>query len=399
MVCPWGFVLSSTLRAERTPEAVAVSLCGARGQDFGPGPFPDSAPTARQTCVLHVPEKPQFSLDDPGYPLRPGQALAGSSPLYQANYLVVQPDRDRAAVPSLGHACNSIAYTLQKSTSLVQEGHNSTKTWLRERGETDVEVCPDAGWLLGECCHGTKRWRKLSCKRRTCLVCGETRKHLIAWRIALGVEGLGGDSGAAWTVLTWDYDVLKSEAVKDVRQFVKKLRREQPQIEYALTWEVQKNGRLHANLIMAPFRYIPQARISELWQRFGGGRVVWIERVGKGIGHEAAKDRDRIGNYVAKWDQMVTKGRGVCYSKHWPGLPDCPRIERQGAIDWHWVGRFEPEDIMFEYERKKGHWVEIIPREYGSPYGEDCDCFKAKVPGDRGPPPGPGPPQARAAGL
>ncbi len=356
------------------------------------GPSSHSASVAGQTRVSHFPEKPQLSLYDPGYPLGPGHALAGSSSLDQPDDLVVQPDRDRAAVPSLAHA-NIIAYTLWKSPSLVLTGVKSIKPREPERGERDIEVCPRAGWLLGECCHGTKRWIKLSCKRRDCPVCGWTRKHLISWRIAQGVEELGGDSGAAWFVGTWDCDIPKAKAVKVVRQFIQKLRREQPQIQYASTWEVQRNGRLHVNLVMVPFRYIPQARISEMWQRFGGGRVVWIERVGKGIGHEAAKDRDRIGAYVAKWDQMVKNGRGVTYSKGWPKLPDRPSMERRGKIAWHWVGEFDPEDIMFEYERSLGHWVEARAGEYASPYGEECDCFEVKVPEDRGPPAGelPGP--------
>jgi hypothetical protein len=36
----------------------------------------------------------------------------------------------------------------------------------------------------------------------------------------------------------------------------------------------------------------------------------------------------------------------------------------------------EPQDALFNYEREKGHWVEVAPGEYASVYGEECDCFK-----------------------
>jgi len=270
----------------------------------------------------------------------------------------------------------------------------------RSSTRAPVEVCPDAGWLRGVCIHGTERWVKLNCKRRTCLVCGETRKHLIAWRIALGVEQLGGDSGAGWFVGTWASDIVKPEAVKQIRAFVQLLRRgqrvralrpgespddvpwfiePQPDLQYACTWERQKNGRLHCNMIMAPYLFIKQWKLSKVWERFGGGSRVWIKRVGAGIGHEAAKDRQKHANYIAKWDQMVLEGRGVTYSKGWPKLPKVTKRDRVGEVSWGWIGRFDPQELLLRYEIDLGHWVELSPCEYASAYGEDCDCFEYKA--------------------
>ena len=293
-----------------------------------------------------------------------------------------------------GPGFSSLVVTRHNSTTSTDDAHE--RQGVVSGGE--IEVCPDAGWLLGECKHGTKRWVILACKRRTCPVCGEMRKHRISWRIQLGIEQLGGDRGGAWFTGTFAFDIKKKAAVKVVGKFIrwvrhpgkKEERDPQPDLEYASTWEVQKNGNLHVNLVMAPWSYIAQRELSAAWRRFGGGPVVWIQRVGAGIGHEVAKDRKRIGNYVAKWDQMVLQGRGVTYSKGWSKLPSDPRVQREGDIDWRWVGSKSFEDTIFNYEREHGHWLELGPGEYGSAYGEECECFKLKselkkTPGDVGP--------------
>ena len=256
--------------------------------------------------------------------------------------------------------------------SLVGIGHNSTKHIAK------IDTCTNAGWLRGQCKHGTTRWVKLSCKRRDCPVCGEHRKRLIAWRIQLGIERLGGELGAGWFVGSFAYDIEKKQAVKVVGKMVRWLRKTTGvHFEYASTWEVTKAGRLHVNIIMAPWCYIPQSKLSVAWQRFGGGKRVWIERVGAAVGSEVAKaGRERIGNYVAKWDQMVPAGRGVTYSKGWPRLPSAPAPVRQGVIAWRWVGSLELEEILFRDELNYlGLWCEVAPGEYASVWGEECGCF------------------------
>lgn len=247
---------------------------------------------------------------------------------------------------------------------------------MAEIGCVVKEVCPDSSWLKGVCEHGNVRWLKLPCKRRTCEVCGKERKHLLAWRIALGIEKLGGENGAGWFVGTFDYDISKGEAVKVQNKFIRWLRaRAGSRVEYASVWEVTRKGRLHSNLVFAPWQYIPQAVLSAKWERFGGGKRVWIERVPGGIGVEVAKSRERIGNYMAKFDQMVLNGRGVNYSKGFPKLPDREVAKREGFIKWHWVGSLEGEADIFESELQLHYWVEVAPGEFAWYLGENCHCF------------------------
>jgi hypothetical protein len=203
------------------------------------------------------------------------------------------------------------------------------------------------------------------------------RKRRISWRIQLGVESLGGSLGAGWFVGTWDHDIEKREAVKVVGKMVRWLRKETGvHFEYASTWELTKAGRLHVNIVMAPWVYVPQSKLSSAWHRFGGGYRVSIERVGAGIGNETAKaGRERIGNYVGKWEQLVKSGRGVTYSKGWPKLPDNPKARRVGKIEWRWVGELEDESIVFKGELLGGYWHELVPGEYAFTAGEDCHCF------------------------
>lgn len=321
---------STEHRAERTPAAVAVSLYRA-GAWSG---IPSGRILDQASSIL-------------GPVINPGQSPA-----------LVAEQTESPGLPG--------------STSLVGTGHNSS-TCLT------TPVCPDAGWLLGRCEHGTERWIKLRCKRRTCPVCGEERKHRVSWRIQLGIESLSGDQGAGWFVGTFAEDIEKTQAVRTVAKFIKWLRKSQPQLQYASTWELTMEGRLHVNLVMAPWSYVRQKDLSRAWQRYSGGPVVWVERVGAAgrVGNEVAKvGRRKIGNYVAKWDQMVKDGRGVTFSQGWPALPESlGQSHRYGEIAWRFVGRFEAQDIMFDYERQIGVWNEVAPGEFASAYGEECHCF------------------------
>jgi len=250
--------------------------------------------------------------------------------------------------------------------SLVRQGITQPNEYEKS------EICPNAGWLEGRCEHNEVRWVKLFCKRRGCPVCGKLRRRLIAWRVSYGLEVLG-DGG--WFVGTWAADVGKAEAVKTQNKFVRWLRKRLGyRVEYAAVWEVTKAGRLHLNLVLAPWAYIPQKELSAAWQRFGGGRVVWVERVGYGVGKEVAKLNEKLGNYMAKFEQAVEGGRGINYSQGWPKLPDNP-MKRKGKISWRWVGSLTPEAAIFEGELKVGYWREVSPGEYAFSCGERCDCF------------------------
>ena len=246
----------------------------------------------------------------------------------------------------------------------------------------DYKVCPHAGWLFRKCEHGTVRPTKLNCKRRGCEVCGPLRRKRIAYRVENGIEMLAPVAGAGWLVATWERDVPKSEAVRTKNRMVEWLRLGQPDLECATIWEVTAAGRLHVNLVMAPWSYVPQSALSDAWQYFGGGQNVWIKRVGSGVAFEVAKSsRRRIGDYLAKVDQMVQTGRGVSYSRGWPELPVPPKVELQGShFTCEWVGRFDPRDVMLRQEIGLGLWAEDHPGEWKWRLGEECSCFEPKVP-------------------
>ena len=202
-------------------------------------------------------------------------------------------------------------------------------------------------------------------------------------------------------VLTWSRDIEKSEAVKDVNKFVRWLKYGskkspgQPKLECAKTWELQKRGVLHCNLILAPWSYVKQAKLSEKWERFGGGLRVYVARPKNNIASEVTKSNQSLPGYVCKWEQMVMTGRGVSYSKGWP-KPAVYEHQRQGKINWTpecgkwgraagtddgtftWYCKEEPlENELAEFlgELSLSYWHEIKPGEYALRFGEECDCF------------------------
>jgi len=83
---------------------------------------------------------------------------------------------------------------------------------------------------------------------------------------------------------------------------------------------------------------------------------------------------EKLGNYMAKFEQAVEEGRGINYSRGWPKLPDNP-MKRKGKIKWRWVGNLTPEADIFEGELAVGLWREVAPGEYASCFDEKCDCF------------------------
>ena len=246
-----------------------------------------------------------------------------------------------------------------------------------------MPFCPNSGWLRGTCtAHGTRRWRSAPCKRRGCSFCGQKRKELIAERISYGIAELGGLEGGGWSVGTFDRDIPKWQAVRIANQFVQKLKRYFRKtyglnVEWSKVWEVHPHsGRLHLNLLVSPWCYVPQKMLARWWHKLGGGVVFWIERVGAGVGVEAAKSRRNMGLYLGKLDQMVKTGRGVSYSKGWPRVPRDNPLARRGEVKWEWVGSFSAEGIIHWYETELGHWKEVSLDEWASADPEPCDCFE-----------------------
>ncbi len=277
----------------------------------------------------------------------------------QGHYLAppgtVEPSTPQAATPSLA------------GTSVTHEVDRS-------------EQCPNGSWFRGICAdHGNTRWAYHPCKKRSCLVCGPKRRAKVAYRIAHGVEQLAGPLGATWFVGTWAEDVTKDQAVKAVTRFIAWVRRHQPErVEYASTWELTRQGRLHVNVVFAPWSYLHWTNLVTAWKRVGGGRVVWVKRVGEGIGVEAAKSRQDLSDYVTKHDQLPPYGKAACFSRAWPKPPQPPPLTRKGTIHW------QPESITdshingvseFAYEKQLGFWSQNEQEEWFNDYEEPCDCF------------------------
>lgn len=240
--------------------------------------------------------------------------------------------------------------------------------------------CQWGRWVLATCStHNYERWLYRPCKRRDCPICGIKRRKRVAWRIASGLELLSPEHGGGWFVGTWPEDVPKSAAVRTVARFVARLRRNFPHpIEYACTWENTAQGRLHVNLIFAPWTYLPQRTLSAWWHQLGGGKVVWIKRVGEGIGQEAAKSREAVARYFAKWEQMVRHGRAATYSRRWPALPDNPAPKCRGHIiyeqEWQ-IPSYKAPPALDPNDVQLALWQQPRENEYRDPREPWCDCF------------------------
>lgn len=237
--------------------------------------------------------------------------------------------------------------------------------------------CPEANWLMGTSSDGDIHWSRANCKRRTCPVCGVKRKRRIAWRIGLGIKEIGGEEGGGWVVGTFAKDLAKDVTVKVSRSFIRRVRKEtKVNVQYAATWELHKKGGLHVNILMVPWTFVPQKDLVRWWVRYGGRKRLSVKRVGAGIGVEAAKSMQRYGNYVAKFDQMVTKGKGVAYSRGWPKLPGFGAVlERKGDVVWVYRDKWSEEALTFRHERAKGYWQQIGIGEFGFIYGDRSDAF------------------------
>jgi len=290
------------------------------------------------------------------------------------------------------------------------------------RGLVASVVCSHGFYRRGRCLHhGSERWVYIPCKRRKCPVCGPLRSRRISERIRRGIESNG---SAAWFVGTFSYDIDKSKAVSKVSQFVQWLRRGEKEyllpgvdgfhrwqtrfelkisglkcprsarwrwrleaqegLEYACTWELQKSGRLHCNLVMAPWTFVHQSMLSRKWRSLTGASVVWVERITNpsAIADEVTKAKHtkrllKLCSYFAKNEQMVETGRGACYSEGWPLLAEPERLRRKGDghILWENIYPESAESRVFESERALGHWREVRLSEWGKTDGDPCRCF------------------------
>jgi len=278
------------------------------------------------------------------------------------------------------------------SPYLVSTTHNSPQDLLGANQFDSSKYCPNARLVLGVCdSHGQRRFVLVPCKRRDCDVCGPNGRWEIAKRIAYGIRQ---HWPCAWITLSFETElaeepVWKPKAVRRLGKFVTWLRKSNPGLQYAATYELQKRGRLHINLLIGPWKSVPKAELQNRW-----GANLWVEWVqdDKTMGREAAKSYspESLGKYLSKLEQAVPAdwGRRVSYSKGWPKLPEGGW--RQGGISWRHEWELSSYEIaLFEHERSLGWWHEISIGEW-SPLLEShgCHCFDMVLPQDspRAPP-------------
>jgi len=307
-------------------------------------------------------------------------------------------------LPSQDNSLVEIHQDVGAPTSLVTTTDNSGDDWsTAELWEQDPAPvgdvilwggyadCPNPRLVLGECEHGQQRMVLKRCKSRDCEYCGPLGRYQIAQRIAYGVRM---HWPCSWQVLTFDTEGAeepewKPVAVRMLGEYVKWLREKMgmPNLQYAATYELTQRGRLHINLIIGPWKYVPQRVLQKRW-----GAQMWVNRIrddGSGsIGKEAAKSYspEALGSYLSKLEQSVPYewGRRVSYSKGWPKLDSNP-WERKGEISWRHEWELAPHEIAgFEHSRSLGWWRPIYGVGSGScilhewmnllaPHA--CDCF------------------------
>lgn len=300
-------------------------------------------------------------------------------------------------VPVAAAAAPSLVSTLRNST--IERDRNETsgkrpgflqsfKRWMSR--PTPTGACPNGHWIYAACEHDTIAWLYLPCKRRDCPVCGPVGRYRIAQEIAYGVRELW---PCAWVTLTFTQDVCKEAAVKELRRYVRWLRRRlgtkvpgkgkrmktiPADLQYVATYELTKVGRLHINLIIGSWSYIPQGELQAAW-----GARVYVCRVRDDLtmGNEASKaSPGALGGYMSKIEQAVPTDRRVSFSRGWPRLPGVPdSCERRGDI--HYAYPLDGQDIVFQQEKADGYWYEVRPGEWRTVAAEKCDCFELKEKG------------------
>ena len=339
-----------------------------------------------------------------------GSELAGSGPTWVTGDTNGSPSPSGASEPFF-----NITFSVPQGGTREESGTQGADGWglpldplpapslvsprVMQPKAPPATACPFSRPVSGECQHRTVRWVMVPCRRRVCPVCGPARLAKVAARISHGLDSGGDPVPAAYFIGTWGKDVSKPQAVRTQQKFIRWLRRDLGvPLEYAAVWEVTRRGRLHINLVMTGWRYVPQRILARKWQRFGGGRVAWIESVGPSVAGEVAKPNRELAAYLGKLEQIVLTGRAVNFSRRWPKLPKPEPIPREGVIRWRMSSRDDVDFIGFGVQLTLGYWLGADQDGEWKRPRERCACFHL-VPNPAPDTPIPEPPSSQPALL
>ena len=85
------------------------------------------------------------------------------------------------------------------------------------------------------------------------------------------------------------------------------IRRRYGDFEFFRILEVTRAGRPHLHILISGIRWIPQKELSEIWSKYGGGKVVYIKRVWNQSNLKAC-------NYVMKYVKKSLNEKNKVYS-------------------------------------------------------------------------------------
>ena len=241
--------------------------------------------------------------------------------------------------------------------------------------------CPTPAWFRVKCVdHESVRYVRLRCKSRLCPVCGPIGRQEIADRLAYGVRWYERkEQYTSWLVLTFPQDVSKEQATRRVARFMSSLRSiSYERLEYAATYELTQAGRLHVNLLISPWTFVPHSVLYRLW----GARIsVTLVRDTLAAARDSAKalSPESLGAYLGKLDQSLPPewGRRVSFSQGWPRRPERDGVELPAV----WQAIFGPARESVGDWAGDGILIEVAPDIFAFKHAlseaGSCDCFDA----------------------
>ncbi len=193
---------------------------------------------------------------------------------------------------------------------------------------------------------------RLYCKRWDCPVCGPKRAFELKKAIINEANRL---DLRRFMSLTLDPNRCAPEdSVSYIRNCWNKLRVYlkrfyKGQISFITVLELQKSGYAHLHALVS--LYIPQAWLSEAWDRLGGGRVVdirmiKIERIGRYISKYMTKDL--FFSTTGTKHRRYTTSRGISLTKKSPRKYLWSTLEMPLA-DLYNLGSFDAYDMEKDY--------------------------------------------------